>query len=185
MNYVLIGVAVIGILLVIWVITGYNGFVKMRNRVEEGFATMDVYLKKRYDLIPNLVETVKGYAAHEKETLEEVVRARNAAVSASTMEGRLEGEAQLANSLKGLFALSESYPDLKANANFMELQGQLRRVEEDIANARKYYNALVREYNTKTETFPSTILAGLFHFSRKPLFEVNEAQERENVKVQF
>ncbi len=185
MKYLLIAVIVIAVLLVVWIITGYNGFVKMRNRVEEGFATMDVYLKKRYDLIPNLVETVKGYAAHEQDTLEQVIRARNAAVSAGTMEGRLEGETELANSLKGLFALSESYPDLKANANFMELQGQLRKVEEDIANARKYYNALVREFNTKTETFPSAILAGLFHFARKPLFEVNAEGERDNVAVRF
>ena len=185
MKYALIAVAVIAVLLVIWVIAAYNGFVRMRNRVEEGFSTMDVYLKKRYDLIPNVVETVKGYAAHEKETLDQVIRARNAAASAGTVEGRLEGEAALAGCLKSLFALSESYPDLKANANFMELQGQLRQVEEDIANARKYYNALVREFNTKTEVFPSSIIAGLFHFERKPLFEVNTAKERETVKVEF
>ncbi len=180
--------AIIGgivLILIIWIIASYNGFVKLKNSIEEAFSTMDVYLKKRYDLIPNLVETVKGYASHEKETLERVIAARNMAASATTMEGRIEGENQLQGVLKSLFALAEAYPDLKANTNFLELQGELRRMEEEIANSRKYYNAIVKTYNTKREMFPSSIIAGLFHFDKKPLFEVGSEQERENVKVQF
>jgi LemA protein len=181
-------IAIIGgilLIIIIWVIASYNGFVKLKNSIEEAFSTMDVYLKKRYDLIPNLVETVKGYASHEKETLERVISARNAAASATTMEGRIEGENALQGVLKNLFALAEAYPDLKANTNFLELQGELRRMEEEIANSRKYYNAVVKTYNTKREMFPSSIIAGLFHFDKKPLFEVGNEQERENVKVQF
>lgn len=180
--------AVIGgivLILIIWIIASYNGFVKLKNSIEEAFSTMDVYLKKRYDLIPNLVETVKGYASHEKDTLERVIAARNMAASATTMEGRIEGENALQGVLKSLFALAEAYPDLKANTNFLELQGELSRMEEEIANARKYYNAVVKTYNTKREMFPSSIIAGMFHFGRKPLFEVGSDQERENVKVQF
>lgn len=180
--------AIIGgilLILIIWIIASYNGFVKLKNSIEEAFSTMDVYLKKRYDLIPNLVETVKGYASHEKDTLERVIAARNAAASATTMEGRIEGENALQGVLKSLFALAEAYPDLKANTNFLELQAELRRMEEEIANSRKYYNAVVKTYNTKREMFPSSIIAGLFHFDKKPLFEVGSEQERENVKVQF
>ncbi len=180
--------AIIGgivLILIIWIIASYNGFVKLKNSIEEAFSTMDVYLKKRYDLIPNLVETVKGYASHEKETLERVIAARNKAASATTMEGRVEGENALQGVLKSLFALAEAYPDLKANANFMELQGELSRMEEEIASSRKYYNAVVKTYNTKREMFPSSIIAGIFRFERKPLFEVGSAQERENVRVQF
>jgi len=169
----------------IWVISAYNGFIRLRNMVEEAFATMDVYLKKRYDLIPNLVETVKGYAAHEKTTLENVIKARNMAADAKTMEGRIEGENMLSGMLRSLFALAEAYPDLKANQNFLDLQSQLQRVEDDIANSRKYYNAVVKEFNTKTESFPSNIIAGIFNFTRKPMFEVNDEAERETVKVQF
>lgn len=139
MDFIIIGVIAAG--LALFVIGGYNGLVKLRNLVEEAFATMDVYLKKRYDLIPNLVETVKGYAAHEAGTLEKVVQARNMAASAGSMEDRIQGENMLTGALKNLFALAEAYPDLKANTNFMDLQAQLQKVEEDIANSRKYYNA--------------------------------------------
>ena len=170
--------------LVLFLIGGYNGLVKLRNLVEEAFATMDVYLKKRYDLIPNLVETVKGYAAHEAGTLEKVIKARNMAASAVSVEDRIQGENMLTGALRNLFALSEAYPDLKANTNFMDLQAQLQRVEEDIANSRKYYNATVREY-IKTEAFPSNIIAGLFKFTRKPLYEVTDEAERQNVQVKF
>ncbi len=170
---------------VLYVIGGYNSLVKLRNLVEEAFATMDVYLKKRYDLIPNLVETVKGYAAHEASTLEKVVQARNMAASAGTVEDRIQGENMLTGALKSLFALAEAYPDLKANTNFMDLQVQLQKVEEDIANSRKYYNATVREYNTKTEVFPYNIIAGIFNFTRKALFEVTEEAERQRVEVKF
>ena len=175
---------IIGII-AIWLVTGYNAFIKMRNMVEEAFSTMDVYLKKRYDLVPNLVETVKGYAAHESGTFEKVVQARNFAQSATTVEDKIAGENMLTASLKTLFAVAEAYPDLKANTNFMDLQKQLQKIEEDIANSRKYYNAVVREFNTQVESFPSNIIAGVFKFVRKPMFEVNETAERENVKVQF
>lgn len=177
-------IAIIGIL-VIWVISAYNGFVRLRNMVEEAFSTMDVYLKKRYDLIPNLVETVKGYAAHEAGTLEKVVQARNFAAGASTVEDKIKGENMLQGTLKSLFAIAEAYPDLKANTNFMDLQAQLQRIEDEIANSRKYYNGIVKEFNTKTEMFPSNIVAGIFNFVRKPLFEVNDEAERESVKVKF
>lgn len=179
---IIIAVIVIG---AIWVISAYNGFVRMRNSVEEAFATMDVYLKKRYDLIPNLVEAVKGYAAHEKTTLENVVKARNMAADAKTIEEKVKGENMLQGTLRSLFAIAEAYPDLKANQNFLDLQSQLQKIEDDIANSRKYYNAVVKEYNVKTESFPSNIIAGIFNFTRKTMFEVNDQAEREAVKVQF
>ncbi|MDD2216447.1 MAG: LemA family protein [Eubacteriales bacterium] len=179
---IIIGVVV---LLAIWIIAAYNGFIKLRNMVEEAFATMDVYLKKRYDLIPNLVETVKGYAAHEAGTLEKVIQARNMAATAGSMEEKIIGENMLTGALRNLFALAEAYPDLKANTNFLDLQGQLQRMEDEIANSRKYYNAIVKEYNIKTEMFPSNIIAGIFRFVRKPLFEVSDETQRERVEVKF
>jgi LemA protein len=183
MTYIIIGAVLL--LIIIWVIAAYNRFVQLKNSIEEAFSTMDVYLKKRYDLIPNLVETVKGYASHEKETLERVMQARNMAAGATTVEDKLAGENMLAGTLKTLFAVAEAYPDLKANTNFMQLQAELQRMEDEIASARKYYNAVVKTYNTKCEVFPSVIIAGLFHFEKKPMFEVSAAAERENVKVQF
>ena len=180
---IIIGAVVL--IVIIWLIATYNGFVRLKNSIEEAFSTMDVYLKKRYDLIPNLVETVKGYASHERETLERVMTARNAAASATTMEGRIEGENMLQSTLKSLFAVAEAYPDLKANVNFLELQGELRRIEDEIANSRKYYNAVVKTFNSKREVFPSSIVAGMFRFEKKPLFEVGSEAERESVRVQF
>ena len=180
---IIIGAVVL--IVIIWLIATYNGFVRLKNSIEEAFSTMDVYLKKRYDLIPNLVETVKGYASHERETLERVMTARNAAASATTVEGRIEGENMLQSTLKSLFAVAEAYPDLKANVNFLELQGELRRIEDEIANSRKYYNAVVKTFNTKREVFPSSIVAGMFRFEKKPLFEVGSEAERESVRVQF
>lgn len=171
--------------IVIAVIVMYNGFIKLKNNCEEAFATMDVYLKKRYDLIPNLVETVKGYAAHEKETLTKVIEARNMAQGAATVEDKIAGENQLQGTLKSLFAIAENYPDLKANQNFLDLQNQLKKVEEDIANSRKYYNAVVKQFNVKCEAFPSNIIAGIFKFEKKAMFEVDAAEERQNVKVSF
>ena len=179
--------AVVGgllLILVLWAVLSYNALVRMRITVEEAFSTMDVYMKKRYDLVPNLVETVKGYAAHEKETLQNVIEMRARTASAGTMEERLQAENALTDTLKTLFAVAEAYPDLKANVNFMDLQGQLRQIEEDIATSRRYYNGTVRQYNIKTQSFPSSIIAGMFHFERKPMFEIG-AEERENVKVQF
>ena len=164
----LIIILIIIALIVVFFITAYNGFVKLKNRVDEAFATMDVYMKKRFDLIPNLV----------------VTEARTSIMNAKTTEERLENEGILSGALKSLFAVSEAYPDLKANQNFLDLQEQLRKVEEDIANSRKYYNAVVREYNTKRETFPSNLVASMFHFEKRALFEISEG-ERENVEVHF
>ena len=168
-----------------WLVGIYNGFVKAKNNCEESYSTMDVYLKKRYDLVPNLVETVKGYAKHESETFEKIVKARSMIGSASTVEERAEGENQLTGALKSLFAVAEAYPELQANQNFMDLQGQLQTLESEIAESRKYYNATVKTYNNKVEMFPSNLIATVFHFERKPMFEVNSAEERQNVKVQF
>ena len=178
-------VLVVIVVLILAAIGMYNSLIKLRNAVEEAFSTMDVYMKRHFDLIPNLVEVVKGYAAHEKETLENVIRARSSLQSADSPEARLQGEWELTGALKSLFAVAEGYPQLRANENFMDLQRQLQRVEEDIANARKYYNGTVRMYNTKTEVFPSVIIASMFRFVKKPLYEVADAGERENVIVQF
>lgn len=176
---------IIVVFIVIWLIGSYNGFVKLRNKTEEAFSAMDVSLKKRYDLIPNYVETVKGYAKHESETLENVVNARNLAMAASTSEERIEKDSLLTGSLRSLLAIAENYPELKANTNFMELQKQLSNIEEEIAGARRYYNGVVNKFNTKTEMFPGNLIAGLFGFHRKPLYEVNDVQARETVKVSF
>ncbi len=181
-GYILLGLVV---LVGLYVMGQYNGLVTLRNHVEEAFSTMDVYLTKRYDLIPNLVETVKGYAKHEKETFEAVISARNKAVNATTMEGKIEAENQMSGVLGRLFALAEAYPELKANVNFLDLQNQLKSVEEDIANARKYFNGVTRQYNTRIQVFPTNIVAGLFNFTKKPLFEVADEVQRQNVKVSF
>lgn len=179
-----IGAAAVVVLLVIWLAAAYNGFVRLRNSVEEGFATMDVYLKKRRDLVPNLVDTVKGYAAFESETLDKVVQARNAAAAAQSVADRVAGEELLTGALKQLFALAEAYPDLKAGENYRNLMDQLSTVENDIASGRKYYNAVVREFNTKVEVFPGNLVAAAFHFVRMPMFEAAEG-DREAVKVEF
>ena len=178
-------VLVLVVLIVLWEISTYNSLVRLRTQVEEGYSTMDVYLKKRFDLIPNLVATVKGYAKHEAETLEKVIAARNAAYSAGDKEGIAQAEGQLTSTLKTLFAVAESYPDLKANTNFIDLQNSLKGIEDDIANARKYYNGTVKTYNTKIQLFPTSIIAGFGHFEKFPFFEVSDSAERENVKVEF
>lgn len=184
MTAIIIIIAIV-VIIALFAMGSYNGLVKSKNQVEEAFSTMDVYMKKRYDLIPNLVETVKGYAKHESETLEQVTAARNAAMGATSIDEKLANENALTGTLKSLFAVAESYPDLKANTNFMDLQRQLQHIEEDIANSRKYYNASVKNLNNKIEMFPSSIFAGMFHFEKKPYFEVSSQEERENVKVQF
>lgn len=183
----IIGIVVGGIvlLLIIWFVVSYNGFIKLKNKIDEAYSTMDVCMKKRYDLIPNLVSTVKGYAAHEQQTLQNVVAARNAAASATAPEQKIAGENALTGTLRQLFAIAENYPDLKANTNFLDLQNQLQAIETEIANSRRYYNAVVNQFNTKRESFPSNILAGMFHFTKRPLFEVDSAQERQNVQVTF
>ena len=184
-TWLIIAVVAVVVIIVIWYITAYNSFIKMKNSIEEAWATINVYLKKRFDLIPNLVETVKGYAAHERGTLDEVTAARNSVASSATTEERLANENILSGTLRSLFAVAEAYPDLKANTNFLDLQNQLNMVETDLANARKYYNANVRMFNTKLETFPTRFIARKFNFTKQPMYEVENAAERENVKVQF
>lgn len=178
--------AIIGIIAFIGlgVIISYNGFISLKNKCEEAFSTMDVYLKKRFDLIPNLVETVKGYAAHEQGTLEKVVQARSRAMGASSLEERQASENLLSGTLKSLFALSESYPELKADGSFINLQNQLQKVEEDISQARKYYNAVIKTFNIKVESFPSNLMALMFGFRKYPYFMADEG-ERQNVRVGF
>ena len=182
MIWIVLGVVAV---LAFWFITTYNGFVSLNVKCEEAYSTMDVYLKKRYDLIPNLVETVKGYAKHEASTLESVVAARGAAVNAKTPEAKAMAEGTLNSALSRLMAISESYPDLKANANFVDLQNQLQKMENEIANSRKYYNGVVKSYNIKCQSIPSNIVASMAHFTVKPLFEITNEVERANVKVQF
>ena len=179
--YIIIAVVVV---LLLMVFTTYNNFVKLNNKVEEAFSTMDVYLKKRWDLIPNIVETVKGYAKHEKSTLEEIINLRNNSYDKMNTNDKVEVNNQLSQGISKLMAIAEAYPDLKANENFKDLSNQLTKVEDDIANARKYYNGSVRVYNDKVQMFPSNIVALIFRYKTKKMFEVN-ANERENVKVEF
>ena len=169
----------------LYTICTYNKLVKMRIQVDEAFSTMDVYLKKRYDLIPNIVATVKGYAKHEKDTLEAVISARNLAMTSTDPNQKIKANNQLSSTLKSLFALSESYPELQANANFLSLQNDLKAIEAEIANSRKYYNAVVRDYNTKRQSFPSNIIAKWFRFEKRELYEIDDVKERKNVKVEF
>lgn len=186
MSGVVITVVIIAVLVIIglWLAGTYNKLVRKRNNAKEGFSTMDVYLKKRFDMIPNLVETVKGYAAHERETLEAVMKARSQVESAGTIDQKVENENMLTGALGRLFAVAENYPDLKANQNFLNLQDQLKSVEQDIANSRKFYNGTVKDLNNSIEQFPSNIVAGLFHFEKMPMFEINE-ESRQNVQVKF
>ena len=179
-------IVIVGILLLLafYVIGVYNKLVNARNKVDNQFSQVDVQLKRRADLIPNLVETVKGYANHEKETLEDVIKARNTFLSATTKEDEMKANGELTNAISKLFALAESYPDLKANENFKELSKELSKIEEDIANSRKYYNGVVKVYNNKVEMFPSNLVAGMFGYKAKTMFEALDS-ERENVKVKF
>ncbi len=172
------------ILTIFYFVYLYNRFVSLRNHIDEALSSIDIQIKRRYDLIPNLVEIVKGYAAHEKETLERVIQARNLTQNARTMKEKAQAENLLTETLKNLFALSESYPDLKANQNFLELQRTLTEIEENILQARRYYNAEVRDFNILCEAFPSNILAALFVFKKREFFEIREG-ERENVKISF
>jgi len=178
-------VVVLIISIVMWGIGVYNKIIRLRNDVEESFSTIDVYLKKRWDLIPNLVETVKGYAKHENQTLEAVIQARNMAINAKTATDKIAAENALSGTLKSLFAVSENYPNLKADVHFAQLQRQLQELENEIAQARKYYNAKVKGFNTTLEVFPSSIIAGFMKQEKKPFFEISDINERENVKVSF
>ncbi len=175
-------VGAIILIILIYAFVVYNGFIKLNNKVKEAFSTMDVYLKKRWDLIPNLVETVKGYAKHEADTLKEVVELRGNTYDSLSQDEKLNTSENLRNGINKIMALAEAYPELKANENFKDLSSQLTKNEEDIANSRKYYNATVRMFNDKVEMFPSNIFAGLFRFKSKKMFEADEA-ERKNVEV--
>ncbi|MCO7127200.1 LemA family protein [Sporolactobacillus shoreicorticis] len=170
-------------IIVIYFIAQYNGLVKLRNWVQESFSQIDVQLKRRHDLIPNLVETVKGYAKHEKETLNQVIEARNGLIS-GTPQQRIEADNQIEGALKSIFALAESYPDLKANQNFLQLQEELATTENKVAYSRQLYNKTVKDYNIKRESFPSNIIAGMFNFKREELLTIPEA-ERDVPKVTF
>lgn len=182
--YIVLGVLA---LIVLWVVFAYNGFVSLRNRAKEAWSDIEVQMKRRYDLIPNLIETVKGYAAHERQALESVTQARTAAMGAQTVEQHAEAENMLTGALKSLFAVSEAYPDLKANANFLELQRELSDTENKIMASRRFYNANVQTLNTSIEQFPNNLIARPFGFSQMELFELSESEAaaREPVKVSF
>ncbi|MBN1296780.1 LemA family protein [bacterium] len=171
--------------LVIWVFGMYNGLVRLRNAVKNAWSQIDVQLKRRHDLIPNLVETVKGYAAHEKDTLERVIAARNFAVTASGPAEAGKAEGALTGALKSLFAVAEAYPDLKANQNFLALQEELTSTENRIAFSRQAYNDAVMQYNNKTEMVPTNIIAGMFNFKPSEFFEIEIPEERQTPKVSF
>ena len=181
----LIVVGCVLLLLIVAIIGTYNGLVGCRNTVEEAFSTMDVYLKKRWDLIPNLVETVKGYAKHEKETLGEVIAMRNSAYEGMSVNDKIDVNTKLTQGISKIMALAEAYPDLKANANFQNLSNQLASIENDIANSRKYYNGSVKKMNNKVQMFPSNIVAGMFGFKTYKMFEISDSKQRENVEVKF
>ncbi len=185
MKYALIGIVVLIVFVLLYIGSTYNSLVKKRNSVEEAFSTMDVYLKKRWDLIPNIVATVKGYAKHEAQTLENVIAARNVRYDDLSSDEKIHANRELSRGLADINVLAEQYPDLKANENFLNLQNQLNRVEEDIANARKFYNAVVKDYQNKIEMFPSSIVARMFNFKEKQMFVVDDTAQRENVKVEF
>ena len=182
---ILIVVIALVVILALYVVSVHNKLVELRNRVKDQWAQIDVQLKRRFDLIPNLVETVKGYAKHESETLENVIKARNTYLSATTSEDQIKANNALTGAISKLFALSESYPDLKANTNFVQMQADLKEVEDKIASARQFYNDTVLQYNNKIQMFPSNIIAGMFNFTTRDLFNAESDEARKNVKVDF
>ncbi|HEX7586152.1 MAG TPA: LemA family protein [Patescibacteria group bacterium] len=175
---------VVIIVIVGGIIAIYNGLIRLKNRVDEAWSDISVQLKRRYDLIPNLVSTVKGYAAHEKEVFEKVTEARTRAMGAGTAGDKAQAENMLSGALKSLFAVAEAYPDLKANQNFLELQRELTDTEDKIQAARRFYNANVRDFNIKIEVFPSNLIASMLHFTKREFFGIDEG-EKEPVKVEF
>lgn len=179
---IVIGLA---ILFIMYGVSVYNRLVKLKNLVQEAWSSIDVMLKKRHDLIPNLVETVKGYAAHERDTLDSVTRARAQAVGASSVESKEAAEKNLNQAMMNLFAVAEQYPDLKANTNFQQLQNELTSIENDIEKSRRYYNGTVRENNTLVESFPSNVVANMYKFEKSPFFELQNIAEREVPTVKF
>ncbi len=179
--WIIVGIIAV---LAIWGIFIYNGLIRLKNRVDEAWSDIDVQLKRRYDLIPNLVNTVKGYAAHEKEVFEKVTEARTRAMSAQSAGDKAKAENMLSDTLKSLFAVAEAYPDLKANQNFLELQRELTDTENKVQASRRFYNGNVRDFNTKIQVFPNNIFAGMLGFKEREFFEAEET-EKEPVKVEF
>src|SRR3989344_2829132 len=184
MSPIYIFLAIVAVI-VLWVVSMYNGFVRLINRAKEAWADISVQLKRRYDLIPNLVNTVKGYATHESSAFENVTKARSMAMGAGSLAEKGKAENMLTGALKSLFAVAEAYPDLKANQNFLELQRELSDTENKIQAARRFYNTNVRDLNTKAESFPSNIIAGIFHFSKMDFFQLEDSVAKEPVKVNF
>jgi LemA protein len=184
MTYLTIILIILAIIL-LWIVLNFNRLIRLKNRAKEAWSDIEVQLKRRYNLIPNLIETVKGYAAHEKEVLEKVTEARTRAMGATGTKEKGEAENFLSQTLKSLFAVVENYPDLKASQNFLELQRELRDTEDKIQAARRFYNANVRDLNIKIESFPTNIIAKLFGFKKMDLFEIEEAEEREAPQVKF
>jgi LemA protein len=185
-GWIVLGIVVLVLIIfVLWLIGAYNGLVRKRIQCENAWSQIDVQLKRRYDLIPNLVNTVKGYASHEKETLESVISARQQAIDADGVGEQAQAENMLTGALRQLFALSESYPDLKANQNFMQLQEELVSTENKISFARQHYNDTVSRYNSATEMFPSSVIAGMFNFERREFFEMEDPAQREAPEVSF
>ena len=181
-SYIILGIVV---LIVVWGIAAYNGLVMFKNRAGEAWSDIDVQLKRRYDLIPNLVSTVKGYAAHESGVFEKVTEARSQAMQAGGTAEKAQAENMLSGALKSLFAVAEAYPDLKANQNFLELQRELSDTENKIQASRRFYNGVVMEYNTKIETVPTNIVANMFAFSKREFFELDDEAAKQPVKVEF
>ncbi len=174
---------ILGGVVVLYAIAAYNGLISLKNRTEEAWSDITVQLKRRYDLIPNLVSTVKGYAKHEKKVFEDVTRARAEAMNAKGMDAKAEAEKALADALKSVFAVAENYPNLKANENFLQLQSELAETENKVEASRRFYNANVRDYNIKTQSFPTNIIANMFNFSKKELFDVSESEKNEVEKA--
>jgi LemA protein len=182
---ILLIVIALVVIFLLYGVSMYNRLVKLRNLVQEAWSSIDVMLKKRHDLIPNLVETVKGYATHELETLENVTKARAQAIGANSVEGKEAAEKNLNQAMMNLFAVAEQYPDLKANTNFQQLQSELTSIENDIEKSRRYYNGTVRENNTLVESFPSNMIANMYKFEKSPFFELDNIAERQVPTVKF
>ena len=179
--WILIGIVIV---IAFWLIAVYNGLIRLKNRTDEAWSDIDVQLKRRYDLIPNLISTVKGYAQHEKNLFEKVTQARTAAMGAQGPVDKSQAENMLSGTLKSLFAVAENYPDLKANENFLELQRELSDTENKIQASRRFYNGNVRDFNIKIEVFPNNLVAGMLNFTKRDFFEI-EGEEKEPVKAEF
>jgi len=185
MNNILIVILVVIVLIILWLIGVYNSLIRLKNRVKEAWSDIDVQLKRRYDLIPNLMETVKGYMKHEEGVLVKVTEARASAMSAKGIEEKGQAENMLSETLKSLFAVAENYPDLKASQNFLQLQDEISDTENKIQAARRFYNGQVRDFNTKIEVFPNNLIAGMLKFKAWDFFAISDEKERANVQVKF